>query len=61
MRAASTTVRTNIGVLPFSDAQRSHRLSSGSVLEATKEANTEELPRQTEVPCGCCRLAAPLR
>lgn len=32
MRAASATVRTNVGVLPRSKAQRSQSRSSGSVL-----------------------------
>jgi hypothetical protein len=31
MRAASATARTNIGVLPLSDAQRSQSCNSGSV------------------------------
>ena len=41
--AASSTVRTNIGVLPRSDAQRSHWLRWESVCA---ESITEDLPRQ---------------
>jgi len=42
MSAASATVRTNVGVLPLSDAQRSHWLRWGSVCA---ESITEDLLR----------------
>lgn len=55
MRAASATVLTNTGVLPLSDAQRSHWLSSGSVWG---ESITDNNPKnQTGVLlAGCQRM-----
>ena len=44
MRAASATVRTNIGVLPRSGAQRSQRRKSRSLCG---ETITENIPRQS--------------
>jgi hypothetical protein len=44
MRAASATVRTKVGVLPRSDAQRSHWLSSGSLCG---ESITDNIPHKS--------------
>jgi hypothetical protein len=50
MRAASATVRTNIGVLPRSDAQRSQSRSSRSVVA---EAIIDNRRRGATEGVGC--------
>jgi hypothetical protein len=56
MRAASATVRINIGVLPLSDAQRSRWLSSESVC---RESVTEDMPHKSnrDIEGSLCNAA----